>query len=183
MRDGALGFVAVGDRPARALGGRRHRARRGGDLSRRRRPDRRVEHLAAAAGAVPGRLQRLLRAGALLRLRRRVPDRLLLLRAVRAPVHHRSRQRDAGAGAARRDRQRAGQRRGAVPRPGDARPCCCCRPTTTRSSSPSTTPLCSSASPDVSYTLLRLTGHKSFEHPASHAIATLRVADWIADRF
>jgi pimeloyl-ACP methyl ester carboxylesterase len=40
-----------------------------------------------------------------------------------------------------------------------------------------------SASPDVSFTLLRHTGHKVFEHPASHALATLRVADWIADRF
>jgi pimeloyl-ACP methyl ester carboxylesterase len=40
-----------------------------------------------------------------------------------------------------------------------------------------------SASSDVSFTLLRHTGHKLFEHPTSHALAVLRIADWVADRF
>jgi pimeloyl-ACP methyl ester carboxylesterase len=39
------------------------------------------------------------------------------------------------------------------------------------------------SSPDVSYKLLHFTGHKSFEHPASHAIAVIDVAHWIGDRF
>jgi pimeloyl-ACP methyl ester carboxylesterase len=40
-----------------------------------------------------------------------------------------------------------------------------------------------SASPDVSFTLLRFAGHKLFQHPASHALAVGRIADWISDRF
>jgi hypothetical protein len=40
-----------------------------------------------------------------------------------------------------------------------------------------------SASPDVRFNLLRFTGHKIFEHPASHAIAVLEIAAWVADRF
>ena len=38
-------------------------------------------------------------------------------------------------------------------------------------------------SPDVSYTQLRFTGHKSFEHPASHAIAVVDIAHWMGQRF
>src|SRR3954468_1682921 len=38
-------------------------------------------------------------------------------------------------------------------------------------------------SPDVSYTLLHFTGHKSFEHPASHAIAVIDIARWVGKRF
>ena len=38
-------------------------------------------------------------------------------------------------------------------------------------------------SPDVSYTQLRFTGHKSFEHPASHAIAVIDIAKWMGKRF
>jgi pimeloyl-ACP methyl ester carboxylesterase len=40
-----------------------------------------------------------------------------------------------------------------------------------------------SGSPDVSFALLRHTGHKLFEHPASHALAVAQIADWISDRF
>ena len=40
-----------------------------------------------------------------------------------------------------------------------------------------------SSSPDVRFSLLSFTGHKIFEHPASHAIAVLQIAGWIADRF
>ncbi|HVV52712.1 MAG TPA: alpha/beta hydrolase [Polyangia bacterium] len=39
------------------------------------------------------------------------------------------------------------------------------------------------SSPDVSYTLLRFTGHKSFEHPASHAVAVIDIARWVGQRF
>jgi pimeloyl-ACP methyl ester carboxylesterase len=39
------------------------------------------------------------------------------------------------------------------------------------------------SSPDVSYTQLHFTGHKSFEHPASHAIAVIDIAQWIGKRF
>ena len=39
------------------------------------------------------------------------------------------------------------------------------------------------SSPDVRYTLLHFTGHKSFEHPASHAIAVVDIARWMGDRF
>jgi pimeloyl-ACP methyl ester carboxylesterase len=40
-----------------------------------------------------------------------------------------------------------------------------------------------SASSDVSYTLMHATGHKLFEHPASHALAVNRIADWMSARF
>jgi len=40
-----------------------------------------------------------------------------------------------------------------------------------------------SASSDVTFRLLRLTGHKIFEHPASHALSVLEIAAWIAHRF
>lgn len=40
-----------------------------------------------------------------------------------------------------------------------------------------------SASPDVSFRLLHLTGHKIFEHPASHALSVIEIAAWIAQRF
>src|SRR5262249_28378330 len=40
-----------------------------------------------------------------------------------------------------------------------------------------------SSSPDVSFTLLRSTGHKSFEHPASHALEVAEIAAWIGARF
>jgi pimeloyl-ACP methyl ester carboxylesterase len=40
-----------------------------------------------------------------------------------------------------------------------------------------------SASSDVRFSLLRFTGHKTFEHPASHAVAVLEIAAWIAQRF
>jgi pimeloyl-ACP methyl ester carboxylesterase len=40
-----------------------------------------------------------------------------------------------------------------------------------------------SSSPDVHFSLLSFTGHKIFEHPASHAIAVLQILGWIADRF
>ena len=40
-----------------------------------------------------------------------------------------------------------------------------------------------SSSPEVRFQLLSFTGHKIFEHPASHAIAVLQIAGWIADRF
>ncbi len=40
-----------------------------------------------------------------------------------------------------------------------------------------------SSSPDVRFRLLSFTGHKIFEHPASHAIAVLQIAGWISDRF
>ncbi len=39
------------------------------------------------------------------------------------------------------------------------------------------------SSPDVSYSQLRFTGHKSFEHPASHAIAVIDIAKWVGKRF
>ena len=39
------------------------------------------------------------------------------------------------------------------------------------------------ASPDVSYTLLHFTGHKSFEHPASHAVEVVDIARWLGARF
>jgi pimeloyl-ACP methyl ester carboxylesterase len=40
-----------------------------------------------------------------------------------------------------------------------------------------------SSSPDVSFRLLQLTGHKIFEHPASHALSVVEIAGWIAQRF
>jgi pimeloyl-ACP methyl ester carboxylesterase len=40
-----------------------------------------------------------------------------------------------------------------------------------------------SASPDVSFRLLTFTGHKIFEHPASHALSVVDIAAWIAQRF
>ena len=40
-----------------------------------------------------------------------------------------------------------------------------------------------SSSPDVSFRLLPLTGHKIFEHPASHALSVIEIAAWIAQRF
>jgi pimeloyl-ACP methyl ester carboxylesterase len=40
-----------------------------------------------------------------------------------------------------------------------------------------------SSSPDVSYVLMHATGHKLFEHPASHALAVVRIDDWISARF
>ena len=40
-----------------------------------------------------------------------------------------------------------------------------------------------SASPDVSFRLLRLTGHKIFEHPASHALSVVDIAAWVGNRF
>ena len=40
-----------------------------------------------------------------------------------------------------------------------------------------------SASPDVSFRLLSATGHKIFEHPASHALSVVEIAAWIAQRF
>jgi len=39
------------------------------------------------------------------------------------------------------------------------------------------------SSPDVSYTQLHFTGHKCFEHPASHALAVIDIAHWIGKRF
>jgi len=39
------------------------------------------------------------------------------------------------------------------------------------------------ASPDVSYVLLADTGHKLFEHPASHALAVTDIAAWLGARF
>jgi len=39
-----------------------------------------------------------------------------------------------------------------------------------------------SASSDVSFHLLRFTGHKIFEHPASHALSVVEIAAWIAQR-
>jgi pimeloyl-ACP methyl ester carboxylesterase len=39
------------------------------------------------------------------------------------------------------------------------------------------------SSPDVRFSLLSFTGHKLFEHPASHAIAVVQIAAWIAERF
>ncbi|HVZ87456.1 MAG TPA: alpha/beta fold hydrolase [Polyangia bacterium] len=39
------------------------------------------------------------------------------------------------------------------------------------------------SSPDVSYRLLHFTGHKSFEHPASHPVAVANIAAWMAERF
>jgi pimeloyl-ACP methyl ester carboxylesterase len=39
------------------------------------------------------------------------------------------------------------------------------------------------SSPDVHFSLLSFTGHKIFEHPASHSIAVLQIAAWIAERF
>ncbi len=40
-----------------------------------------------------------------------------------------------------------------------------------------------SSSPDVTFTLLRFTGHKIFEHPASHALSVLDIGAWIDQRF
>ena len=37
--------------------------------------------------------------------------------------------------------------------------------------------------PDVSYRQLHFTGHKSFEHPASHALAVIDIARWVGKRF
>jgi pimeloyl-ACP methyl ester carboxylesterase len=39
------------------------------------------------------------------------------------------------------------------------------------------------SSSDVSYTLLHATGHKSFEHPASHAVIVNDIAGWMGARF
>jgi pimeloyl-ACP methyl ester carboxylesterase len=40
-----------------------------------------------------------------------------------------------------------------------------------------------SASIDVTFHLLRFTGHKIFEHPASHAPAVIDIATWVGARF
>jgi pimeloyl-ACP methyl ester carboxylesterase len=39
------------------------------------------------------------------------------------------------------------------------------------------------SSNDVSYTLLHATGHKSFEHPASHVVIVNDIASWLGARF
>lgn len=38
-------------------------------------------------------------------------------------------------------------------------------------------------SPDVTFSLLRFTGHKAFQHPVGHAQAVVRIAQWVTQQF